>query len=158
MVKNTPSGADKIKVDPNTLPVGHLLRDVPNFYIPESEWFASSDYGVQHDWKDNDIVVGFGDKSKKGVHVRFKLRDPIHKMKKVDDVRQQQRGTICASINKTDLLKTAKSIGVDIEKINVYKLCDEIKARLLYLDLEERRKKTNIRYYYRFYESQPVIN
>jgi len=155
-IQNAPTGGI-IKVDPGTLPVGHMLRGVPHFYIPDSGWFSSPEYGSEKEWKENDIIIGYGDRSKTGVHVRFKLRKPIHKMKKVDDVRQQQRGTICSSINKTRLFKIAKEIGMDTKKISATKLCDEIKARLLYLDLEERRKKTNIKWFYNFYEKQPSI-
>lgn len=147
-----------IKVDPSSLPIGHMLRNTPHFYLPDSGWFSSVEHSVKKEWIENDIIIGYGDRSKTGVHVRFKLRMPIHKMKKVEDIRKQERGTICSSINKTKLFKIATAIGLDPKKISVYKLCDEIKARLMYLDLEERRKGTNIKWYYHFFMEQPYIN
>lgn len=154
-IKESASSEKIIKIDPSMLPVGHLLKDIPHFYTPESGWFASSEYTTQKVWKENDIIIGFGDRTKTGVHVRFKLRQPVQKMKNVTDVRQQYRGTICSSINKTTLFKIAKQINIDVKKIGVHKLCAEIKARLMFLDLEERRKDTNIRYYYHFFDKQP---
>ena len=154
-IEKTPKGP--VKVDSSVLPVGHILRDVPHFYIPESGWSASAEYETKKNWKENDIIIGFSDKSRTGVHVRFKIRPPIHKMRKVEDVRQQQRGTICSSsISKSKLIKIAESIGINVKKISVGNLCNEIKARLMYLDLEERRKGTNIKWFYNYFEKQPV--
>jgi hypothetical protein len=144
------------KVDPKILPVGHLLHMVPRFYTPDKQWFDVPEYGHRKGWKENDIVVGYASRSNTGVHVRFKLRTPIHKMKDQKDVRKIEKGTMCTSINRTRLAAIAKAIGITIRKGGIPRVCADIKARLMYLDLEERANGTDIRWFYNFWETQPV--
>lgn len=153
-IKN-PTDATVIKVSPATLPIGHLLKRTPRFYLP-SGWFTES-YEQNRKWVENDIIIGYGERSKSGLHIRFKLRPPLHKITTTSDIRSQQKGTICKSINRTKLLKIASLIGVKLpSKFDVSKLCDDIQSQLLRRELDERSKNTNIKWYYQFYETQPT--
>ena len=152
------SAKDKIsKVAPAVLPVGHLLSLVPRFYTPDKKWFDVPGYGSNVEWVENDTIIGYTNRSKTGVHIRFKLRTPIQKMKAFKDVRQAEKGTACSSINRTQLGIIAKKIGIPVRKGGIQRLCDDIKARLMFLDLQERESGTKIRWFYNFWEKQPSI-
>jgi superfamily II DNA or RNA helicase len=145
------------KIDANLLPIGHFISKFPRIYHPVKLWDENPTYMQNEiEYKENDILIGFDERSSTGVHIRFKIRNPIHNIKKYKDNRQTEKGTVCKSKSKTFLKTVAKKLGAIIpDKINVDDLCVIIKSKLVRLELKERIKKSNIKYFYFFYETRP---
>ena len=145
------------KVSADLLPIGHYISKFPRIYIPEKGWDENPTY-LQNEieYKENDILVGFDERSNTGVHIRFKIRKPIHNIKKYKDSRQTEKGTVCKSKSKEYLRDAAKQLGALVpDKVNVEDLCVMIRSKLIRLELKERIKKSNIKYFYFFYEQRP---
>ncbi len=137
------------------IPVGHTIGDVARFYHPERGWFSLPEYAkATASWHENEIVVGFDMRSAGGLHVRFRLRNPRQKIKHHADARLIERGIICTSRSKPYLFDLVKKLAITgIEKnANLTVMCHEIRARLLYLELLERAKGSNIKWYYNQFE------
>jgi hypothetical protein len=142
------------KVSAMLLPIGHYISKFPKIFHPEHGWSEDPTY-VQNAqaFIENDIIIGFNEKSKTGVHVRFKTRNPIHNIKKHKDSRLIQKGSVCRSSSKSHLRGIANKLDVIIpDKINVEELCMLIKSKLIRLELKERIKKSKIKYFYQHYE------
>ncbi len=144
-----------VKVTPDMLPVGHFLQNIPKFYHPDRGWFLSPGYlQDKSQWVENSIIIGYNVKSETGIHVRFKLRKPQQKIKIHKDARLIEKGSICSTRSKSFLLDLSKKLKLKINsKMSITKLCYEIKAKLMYLELTERSKGTNIKYFYSHFES-----
>lgn len=146
-----------VKADPKVLPIGHFMSSVPRFYHPDKDWFESPEY-VQRtqEFKENDIIVGYYEKSGTGLRVKFKIRTPIHKIQKHKDIRMIEKGSICTSNSKEYLIEIAKQLKIKVpDKINVPDLCQEIETQLQTNELQERKKKSNIKWFYAFWERRP---
>ena len=144
------------KVSAKLLPIGHYISDFPKIFHPEKGWDEDPTY-IQHDqeYKENNIIIGYNAKSKTGVHVRFKIRNPIHNIKKHKDSRLIEKGTVCKSKDKTYLKNVAKKLDIILpDKFNVQELCMLIRSKLIRLELKERIKKSKIKYFYFHYEQQ----
>ena len=145
------------KVSADLLPIGHYISKFPHIYIPEKGWDENPTY-IQNDqeFKENNFIVGFDERSNTGVHIRFKIRNPIHNIKKYKDSRQTEKGTVCKSKSKEYLRAVAKKLDSALpDKVNVDDLCLVIRSKLIRLELKERIKKSNIKYFYFFYEQRP---
>jgi hypothetical protein len=177
------------KVFSNLLPVGHFLTTnlestsfqstvMPKLYIPTSEggpaqklWLRATDFMtsvLQIHEKENDILIGYYEKNPFGIDVKFKLRPPMHKIAQYEDSRLIERGSVCSTRHKDDLLIFAKQLQLaDITKSSSIKeICMAIKLELMHLEMKERRRwhhlsaaarKTDIRtrYFYLHFEPQP---
>lgn len=154
IVKVKKSGKNIVKVQPDVLPIGHFLQRYPRFYHPEKGWFESPEYIVDTTkWIENTIIIGYNVKSKTGIHVRFKLRTPVQLIKVHDDARLTEKGSICSTRSKTFLLDTCKKLNIEADdKSSITKLCNEIKTRLMYLELLERTRGTRLKYFYSHFE------
>lgn len=146
-----------VKADPRLLPVGHFMGHVPKFYHPEKEWFESPEYVQRsHEYKENDVAIGYYEKSSTGLRIKFKIRSPIQQIQKFKDIRMIEKGSICSSNSKQYLMDLAKKLKLKIpEKINVPNLCSEIESQLLVNELKERRSKSNVKWFYSFWENRP---
>ena len=144
----------------NVLPIGHFFKYIPRFYHPIRGWFSAPEYIESIEWVENDIIIGYDEKLKTALKTRFKIRSPMHKIKKFKDIRMIEKGSICASKNKKYLLNLCRLLNIEIvQKRNVTILCDKIKADLLRREMNERRNlKSNIKYYYLYFEKQIVLN
>jgi hypothetical protein len=145
----------KLKATDDIIPIGHFIDDVPRFYHPERLWFSSPEYTqTDIEWKENNIIIGFDTRSDGGLHIRFKLRNPKQKIKHHKDSRLAERGVICTSRSKPYLLLLLKKLDVKgtTPKDNITTLCKEIRTRLMYLELVERAKNSNIKWYYNQFE------
>ena len=146
------------KVDANLLPVGHFISNFPKIYkfdegFTEDPTYSQSDVS----YIENDLIIGYDDRTKTGVHIRFKLRAPNQNIKKYKDARLIEKGVVCKSKTKSELRKIATIIGVEnVPKINVEDLCSVIRTKLIRMELVERIKKTNIKYFYFHYEDHVV--
>lgn len=138
------------KVSANLLPVGHYLENTSRFYLPNSGWF---DYTTNTDnkiMKENDIVIGYDKRSKTGLSIKFKLRNPIQKIKQHADARLVEKGSTCSTKSKNYLNSLVKKLNINIQKdsSNTNELCNKIRNKLIYLELKERQKGSNIKYFY----------
>ena len=136
------------------IPIGHFIDDIPRFYHPSRGWFSSPEYTqATSEWKENNIIVGFDVRSSGGLHIRFRLRNPRHKIKHQKDARLAERGIICTSRSKPFLHDLMKKLNIkETYKANITVMCGEIRARLMYLELVERAKGSNIKWFYNHYE------
>ena len=146
-----------VKVDANMVPTGHFLNYIPKFYHPNDGWVESPEYlGSVVNFVENNVVVGYDERSKTGVHIRFKVRSPIQNIKQFKDSRLIEKGSVCASKSKMYLKEVAEKIGIKMtDKINVFNLCNDIRTKLIYLELKERTAGTNIKWFYFIYERRP---
>lgn len=144
-----------VRADAKVLVIGHFMSNVPRFYHPDKDWFESPEY-VQRTqaFKENDIIVGYYEKSGTGLRVKFKIRTPIHKIEKHRDIRMIEKGSICTSNSKEYLIEVAKKLKIKVpDKINVHQLCQEIEERLQLNELDERRKKSDVKWFYPAWEA-----
>lgn len=146
-----------VKVDPIVLPVGHFWGQIPRFYTPEKDWYEVPEYTqTSQDYVENDIIIGYEERSETDMYFKIKLRKPIQFIEKQKDTRKTEKGSICTSIPKETLQKYATDLGIKIpEKINVPTLCGEIHMQLVIRENNERSKGTNIKWFYFVYESRP---
>lgn len=146
------------KVDAALVPVGHFLSNVPRLYIPELNWYDSPEY-LHNDmiYVENNKIIGYDERSEKGIHIRFKIRNPIQNIKQFKDSRLIEKGAVCSTKSKEYLKDVAKIIGIKFTqtKFNVSQLCRDIRTRLIYLELKERMNKTNVKWFYFIYENRP---
>jgi hypothetical protein len=144
-------------VPANILPIGHFMKKIPRFYHPESGWYEVPDYvsSIQMRWKENPIIIGYDEKSRTGVHVRFKIRNPIQNVKQYKDTRKIEKGSVCSSKSKEYLFDIARQLKIDIpSKLNVGTLCDIIRARLIRNEIEERKKiDSNVKWFYHYFDN-----
>jgi hypothetical protein len=150
------SSKDK-KVEADLVPTGHFLNYIPKFYHPTDGWFESPEYMESNAvYIENSDIIGYDERSKTGVHIRFKIRNPIQNIKQYKDSRMIEKGSVCSSKNKIYLKEIAIKIGIKIEgKINVITLCNEIRTKLIYLELKERIAETKKKWFYFIYERRP---
>ena len=145
------------KASADLLPLGHYISKFPRVYHPEKGWDENPTY-IQNEnsYIENNLIVGFDERSSTGVHIRFKIRNPIHNIKKHRDSRLTEKGTVCKSKSKSYLKHTAEKLDVVVpDKVNVEELCMLIRSKLIRLELKERIAKTKKKYFYFHYEQKP---
>ena len=145
------------KVSGDLLPIGHFIGKFPKIYNPETSWTEDPTYKqLDMTYIENDTIIGYDSRTAAGVHIRFKMRNPIHNIKKQKDSRLIERGVVCKSKSKSDLKRIAKSIDVTLpdSRISVEELCMLIRSKLIRLELKERIKKSKIKWFYFHYEDQ----
>jgi superfamily II DNA or RNA helicase len=138
----------------NMLPVGHFMSQLPRFYY-KGKWEDVSDYvyGIKRDWVENNIIIGYDEKSATGSHIRFKLRSPLDKSKHIKDNRQIERGSVCASKPKPYLIDICNKLKILLpKKINVTILCTSIRRKLIMNEIQERKKDSKIKWFYYYFE------
>ena len=150
------------KVNADIVPVGHLLNYIPKFYTPNDGWFESPEYlNPEEKFVESSIIIGYDERSATGVHIRFKIRNPIQNIKQHKDSRLIEKGSVCSSKSKSYLKEISEKLGIKLKgKINVVNLCNDIRTKLIYLELKERNEKTNKKWFYFIYERRPetIIN
>ncbi len=132
------------------LPIGHYMSEVPRFYHP-SGWYEH-ELHTEKEWVENPIIIGYNVKNKTGMHMKFKLRAPINEVKHRSDRRKIEKGSICITRSKPELLAICKKLNIDVQSGTSIALCNLIKTRLLHLELAERAKGSNIKYLYLHFE------
>ena len=158
-----------VPVDSSILPIGHILDEVPRMYDPRelsvseksneiSNWTNNPEYlgRLKYDFKENDIIIGYYEKSKTGIEVRFKLRRPIQFIKIHTDTRMIEKGSVCTSIKKPELYQLCEKLGIKDACIGIKDVCNVIRVKLIENEIEERRKGTNVKWFYHLIEKQPV--
>lgn len=145
-------------INGDILPIGYFIDQSPKFYHPNKGWYPAAEYSRGNDkFQENDIIIGFHQKSKTGLRIKFKIRQPIHKQNMSSDTRKLEKGTFCVTKSKGELLEILQKLGLEIDsKANTAIICEEIRARLMYLEIQERKKGTSIKYFYQYWETQPI--
>ena len=143
------------------LPIGHFLDEVAKLYDMKEGWFLAYDYNYHNEQKiiENDIVIGFYDKSDTGVDLKFKLRSPIHRIKVETDARKEERGKVCYFNERTELIDIAGKLGIDInDELTKLNICSAIKNKLIENENKEICKciDKRVKWFYRHFETQPL--
>lgn len=130
-------------------------------------------------FKENDIVIGYFES--KEDQMQFKLRKPLHKIKEemvsaesarkiqksdegftqkvmVNDTRYIERGIVCNTKNKHDLLQIIASLGISASKlqkcdIRIRKLCEIIKKKLIENEIKERQRDSKYKWVYNWWDN-----
>lgn len=148
----------KIKTNAELLPVGYILGDSPKFYHPVTGWLFDPEYVTNYDKiKENNIMIGYDEKTENGIHIMFKIRSPVKITKtNMDDKRRFEKGGLCLHKSKLFLENLLKRLGGKLDgKSNITNICTEIKAIMIKKEIEARQNKTNIKWFYFYYEKQP---
>ncbi len=128
----------KTKIPRNVLPVGHLISKNPRIYL-EHGWMEIKDFNEKVEQQiENNIIVGYYEKSHDVLGFNFKLRKPVHKIEQVSDKRVMEKGMVCETKTKSSLEKIAKELGILSSGTNIF-LCASIKEYLLYMELKDRK-------------------
>jgi hypothetical protein len=139
----------------NFLPIGHSLDRVGRILDSNMNWGTKNLNKTK--WRENDIIIGYLDKVGMGNNFKFKLRSPLHKIKFHKDQRLVSRGNLCFTKTKEEIIKLLKQLGGNVDVKNIPDLCKALQNRLMYLDIEERKKGSNLRYFYYFHEIDNAI-
>lgn len=138
------------------LPIGHIYDQNFKFYHPNKYWFNKLDYNkLNINYIENSKIIGYLEKTKLGFDIMFKLRNPKIKNNKIkNDLRNVETGLNCLYKDKGDLIKICKLLDIDINNIILRKnkLCNLIKNELINRELSERKKMSNIKYFYFYWE------
>ena len=150
------------KIPSDILPIGHIMANIPKFYHPDrGGWFESPEYlDTSIDFIENPIIIGYEEKIKNSSTIRFKVRPAVQNLKKSNDSRKIERGSVCSNSKSKGFLKNLSTqLGITLEpKLNVGKLCDRIRRRLIYNELTERlNPASRLKWFYFCYEKQPII-
>jgi hypothetical protein len=161
---NDPKSKNLIKnLDPSFIPIGHLLGEFPrSIRIKDTlQWDTLDIYHTTPKWVENPIVIGYYLKGPSEMHIHFKIRSPKQSSTETDK-RKIERGSECHTKNKLYLQEVLGKLNkvdpknnIDIKDIpNIANLCKILEYKLIYLELSEREKKTNIKYFYNIWEKQ----
>ena len=101
-------------------------------------------------FKENTIIVGNIDEGK------FKLRNP-RTADKVKDTREIERGIVCDTKNRHELMKLAASLSISMSnmdrvELTIKKLCLMIREKLMALEIKERTKNGRTKYVYMWWD------
>lgn len=125
---------------------------------------------IRTEFQENGTIIGYFDDIKNTDIVKFKMRRPIHEIRKTanatksDDIRLLERGMVCETRNKQELARISKELKINITgiaepgKVKIKNICDSIRDRLIDLEAAERQKDSKIKYFYMFYDSQPSVS
>ena len=154
-----------------SLPGGYESAKVIRLYDPEGEggsapgqWFEINKLAMNRHitYKENNTIIGYYEQA--GDEMRFKLRKPVQILRQevTTDTRFLERGMVCTTRTKQNLLEILAGLGVSISKISEYNsrvrnLCEILKRRLIELELKERRKDTMYKYLYSWWSTTPNI-
>jgi hypothetical protein len=147
--------------DPSVTIIGHVLEKEPKCYI-DGKWLTciydllSRRKTKMKDFKNNDYIIGYIDKTKHGKMV-FKLQYTDPRLIKSKDKRRATKGFICIQHNnKNELLQIANKLGIkDLSSKNTIKdICVHLEKKLRDKEQSERDKgkKSDIKWFYEYIE------
>lgn len=140
---------------PSMLPVGYYMTEPPKLYNPEMGWEDVPEYSKTHitNYIENDLIIGYDEKTESGVNVRFKIRRPVQQIELYKDSRKIERGSVCISKPKNQLIELIRTLGVTFnKKANVIDLCNIIRKKLIQNEISERKAGTNIKWFYHYFD------
>lgn len=174
----------------DTTPIGYMTSKTVRLYDVAATWFEVSKLSLnrQITYKENEIIIGFLESAEDST--KFKLRKPIQRIREeiqkgrkgngrgkgapekdhrahaeekvvnVDDTRLIERGIVCVTKNKPELLQIIASLGISVSKlekseIRIKKLCSIIKSSLIESEIRERTKDGRYKYLYGWWD-EPI--
>jgi hypothetical protein len=172
---------------PDDTPVGYMAQKYVRLYTHGGEWIEITKLSLNRHmaYRENDIIVGYLESE--STYTKFKLRRPIqvikNEMKKyaetkkvqptlghhkttirttVVDTRLIEKGIVCATKNKYELIKILGALSVDISRlapvdIRIKKFCELIKAELIAREEHERAIDSKYKYLYGWWDELPII-
>lgn len=159
---------------PPATPIGYMSSKVVRLYDLSDgtgQWLEVNKIALnrQIQYKENEIIVGYFETVEDSM--KFKLRTPIqkitmHKGKSrgiaAVDTRLIERGIVCTTKNKGELLHIISQLGISTSKlepsdIRIKKLCEVIKHRLITSELKERQKDSRYKYLYSWWDELPDL-
>ncbi|SIP86034.1 Helicase D6/D11 putative [Pacmanvirus A23] len=166
--------------DPQTM---HVKNKVSPEMVERGKWIEISKISLNRhmNYKENEIIVGYLESAED--YMKFKLRKPVQKIKEeiqkeaharkiskselegitartaIGDTRLIERGIVCATKNKHELLQIIANLGISVSKldksdIRIKKLCEIIKRRLMESEMKERQKDSRYKYLYGWWDSE----
>lgn len=162
------------------IPLGYMVANSVRLWNGTS-WFEVNKIAMNRhvNYRENDIIVGYLESFPDGM--KFKLRRPVQAIQErvregmdkkrsttstnsgsrkiVGDTRLVERGIVCSTKNKTDLLRILSRLGVSVAKIKesearVRNLCDLIRMELYSKEIKERAKGSRVKWIYSFWSTQ----
>lgn len=175
---------------PDNLPMGYMttksvklfdtqinIKEINSIDIIEnSRWIEISKIALNRQiiYKENDIIIGYLESAEE--NMKFKLRKPIHKIKEnikdrknntdnsknVKDARNIEKGIVCNTKNKHDLLHIISLLTntntVHRSELRIWKLCSIIKNILIKNEIDERTKDSRYKYFYSWWDDPINLN
>ena len=166
----------------------HVSGQTPVGYVGETSirLYGASDTQTHDGWYDipwkalnigtryteNDVVVGYVER--RGNHLRFKIRPPIHELSaaEVRDIRSLARGAVCETRPRSEqeslVLRLKAPVGgripkehKDFDGFSSSDLCTAVRMKLLALEAASRNRKTGmldgLRWFYLFNDRLPTV-
>lgn len=178
VVKSADGNKFTSKFAKNT-PIGFIDKGSIQLY-DSPEWIKVSkvSMNLRTQFIENDIIVGYFDMGYDG-QMKFKLRKPVESIRKdaaikasknVGDMRLIERGIVCSTKGKKELVNIAEKLGISTSRVKSAKnkdskgqikikvLCEKIKDKLIDLEINEREKDSKYKYFYLWYEEQPRLS
>jgi hypothetical protein len=168
------------ELPPGDTPIGIMhARSLKIYDIARGSWTEISKVTMnrQIQYKENEIIVGIVDDTAEGM--RFRLRRPKHIIQHVmqeavrgrvsssashssrvvnADVRFVDRGIVCSTKSKTELMKIMRDLGISSkakDDLRVKRLCSLIREDLIASELKERSKRSKYKYVYFWWDDAP---
>lgn len=152
------SGVPKVA---DTVPLGYQAAKTIRLFDPSADkWIEVSKTALNRHttFKENDTVIGYLESAPD--HMRFKLRKPIQTIKArgaIVDTRTIERGIVCGTKSKQDLLKIIASLGISTSRLaggdmRVKRLCEIIRDKLVELEMKERCRDSRHKYLYSWWD------
>lgn len=155
-----------------TGPIGYMTARGVRLYDPDDErWIEVSKIALNRQvrYKENEVVIGYFETVEDSM--KFKMRSPIQKIdvKKsirgkvaVSDTRLIERGIVCTTKNKQELLNIISKLGISASKldrseIRIKKLCSIVMKHLIERELRERQKDTRYKFLYSWWDEMPDL-
>lgn len=148
------------------IPLGYMTSKTIRLFDPDAvgvQWIEISKISMNRhmSFKENDIIVGYFETAED--YMKFKLRKPsqvIKEMRTKGDTRLIERGIVCDTKNKQDLLEAMAALGISVSSLDkadvrIRRLCEIIKARMIELEIKERGRKSMYKYLYSWW-TEPV--
>lgn len=148
-LKKTTMKRTPVKVFASMLPVGHFLTpgsgvSIPKIYNPEEDtWSMSPEFTAKNKIEntvENQIIIGYYERTPGGIDVKFKIRQPKQLQKEHQDARMLERGNVCSTKKKEYLIELATKLEIKDISPTITNICDLIKLELMDREMKERRK------------------
>lgn len=146
------------KIDSGIIPIGHFLKNKPTLYdIQNKKWITIPTIFKKIQYINNPKITGYDIKMEDSMIIDFKMQVQRGKGDKKNKDTEGTKGIVCTFNSKTTLKEVCKLLDINLEQNhgNLLKkntICSIIREKLIELEEKERKKQSNIKYFYNFYE------
>ena len=143
--------------------IGYTSRDSVRLLDTSiMRWFETNKIALNKniEYKDNSRVVGYFEMV--GDNMKFKIRKTSAKATTHGDLRFLQKGIVCNTKKKFELLEILAELGISVRaggyhKMQVDRICATIKNKLIDLEIKERGKQSRTKYVYSWWDVKPKL-